>query len=77
MRIAAITNPIHITRTPPASGGEQRHYMVIHNMSMRSLRNHVCHAVAEDAKTPVICSRECDHYRYCEFGREYMRRLEK
>lgn len=76
MKIAAITNPLHIVHAPPMRRSDEHHYLVIHKMTTRSLRNHVCHVVAEDAKPPVICSRACDHFRYCEFGREYIKRLE-
>lgn len=77
MRIAAITNPLHVMQTPSVRRGDEHHYLVIRNITTRSLvKNHVCHEVPDDVRSPVICNRGCVHFRYCEFGQEYIRRTE-
>lgn len=81
MRIAAISNPLHIERAPDRPIGIERGE-AYHNkldykrMSMRALKTYLCRPGSDDNGV-ILCARSCACYDVCQFGQEYIRRMEE
>lgn len=78
MRIAEITNPLHVNRIPIAHIPEEgAHHQKINyrKMSMRALKTYLCRPGNDDCGV-ILCDRTCASFSVCQFGQEYIRRME-
>ena len=65
---------LHIEQPLRPSGGLPAvYYYPVAFMRNRPLLEAVCHAT-DDTDSEIICAKDCDHFRYCEYGREYHKR---
>lgn len=80
MKIAAITNPLHAVHVPDkpigmARGEAYHNKLDYKRMSMRALKTYLCRPGSDDGGV-ILCDRSCYCYDVCQFGQEYIRRLE-
>lgn len=77
MRIECITKVLHAVQLPSKPEQTRGHYQGpnIPLLSDKALNRELCHP-ADDVRYPPLCSRKCENISACEFGKEYLKRVE-